>query len=154
MNNVLYYILAVGAGLLIPVQAATNALLMKATGNIFYSILIVFFIGLLALISLILVVKPEAPAMRDLLNAPIHSFFGGVIVVFYMLTITFISPKIGMGNSILLIIIGQIVSASIIDHYGSFGFLVSAMSKNKLLGLLCIVVGLAIVTRSGSNAVV
>jgi len=134
--------------MLIPVQAATNALLTKATGHILYSILILLCIGLFALVSLILIVKPEIPAVSNLLAAPLLSFSGGVIVAFYMLTITFISPKIGVGNSVLLIVVGQIISASLIDQFGSFGSLVSTMSTTKLLGLLCVVVGLIITTHS------
>jgi transporter family-2 protein len=42
-------------------------------------------------------------------------------VAFYVLSITYIAPTFGVGNAVFFVLLGQLVSAAIIDHFGLFG---------------------------------
>jgi len=54
------YGLAIIAGALIPVQAATNAMLSKVTGHVLYSSLILFGVGMTLVLVFILLFRPSA----------------------------------------------------------------------------------------------
>ena len=148
MKLLLLYGLAIIVGALIPVQAATNAILSKVTGHVFYSSLILFGVGIVFVLALIIIFRPIPPSMGELMAAPLHSYAGGFIVATYVLSITFLAPRIGVGNAVFLIVTGQIFSAAIIDHYGLFGSSIFPFTIKKIAGLSCMIVGLVIVNNS------
>ncbi len=138
------YCLALAAGALIPVQASSNALLTLSTGHILYSSLILFAIGFAMVLGLTLILKPEMPGLQTLLDAPLQSYLGGLIVASYVLSITFLVPRIGVGNAVLFIVSGQIISAALIDHFGLFGTPIFELNTKRILGLGCMVFGLTL----------
>ncbi len=148
MKILFLYGLAIIVGALIPIQAATNATLSKVTGHVFYSSLILFVVGITLILILIIFFKPNPPSIGELVAAPLYSYAGGFIVATYVLSITFLAPRIGVGNAVFLIVTGQILSAAIIDHYGLFGSSIFPFTLKKIAGLGCMVVGLVIVNNS------
>jgi hypothetical protein len=59
--------------------------------------------------------------LKTVNQAPKHLFFAGVLIAFYVLSITFIAPKFGIGNAVFFVLLGQLVSAAAIDHFALFG---------------------------------
>ena len=139
-----FFILALTAGALIPIQASSNALLTQTTGHIFYTALILFSVGLIMVLALTVFFRPEIPPLSDLLMAPAKSYIGGFIVAAYVLTITFLVPKIGVGNAVLFIVSGQIISAALIDHFALLGSPLFSLSPKRVIGLALMVIGLAL----------
>lgn len=126
--------LALIAGALIPIQASSNALLAQTTGHVLYSAFILFAIGFFLLLVLILVYRSRAPGLSVLLNAPVQNYLGGFIMAGYVLAITFLVPKIGVGNAVLFIVSGQILSAALIDHFAVFGSALFSLTLQRYLG--------------------
>ena len=147
MKFLFLYGLAIIVGALIPVQAGTNAILSKVTGHVFYSSLILFGVGIVFVLAFIVILRPIPPSVGELIAAPLHSYAGGFIVAIYVISITFLAPRIGVGNAVFLIVTGQILSAAIIDHYGLFGSDIFPFTIKKAAGLGCMVVGLVIVNN-------
>lgn len=53
---------------------------------------------------------------------PPHLFLAGTLVAFYVLTITWVAPPtFGVGNAVFFVLIGQLISAALIDHFALFG---------------------------------
>jgi transporter family-2 protein len=50
--------------------------------------------------------------------------------------ITFITPKFGRGNAIFTILLGQIINAAVIDHYGLLGLIQKPITFIKTVGLV------------------
>lgn len=141
------YALALFAGSLIPVQAATNSVLSKVTGHVFYSSLILFVVGFAMVLLLIILFKLPPPSFDTLASAPLHSYLGGFIVATYVLSITFLAPRIGVGNAVLLVVTGQIMSAALIDQFGLFGAPVFPLNTTRAVGLVCMIIGLILAKR-------
>jgi transporter family-2 protein len=53
-------------------------------------------------------------------------------VAFYVLSITWIAPTFGVGNAVFFVLLGQLVSAAMIDHFGLFGAQVTPVSPCAL----------------------
>ncbi len=134
--------LALIVGALIPVQAATNAALSYSLGNVFYPSLVVFAVGLCMVATAILVFNVKVPPLASFASAPAYGYLGGFIVGSYVLSITYLAPRIGVGNAICFIVTGQILAAVIIDHFGLFKSTEIPISKERLLGVALMVVGL------------
>ncbi|MFL0796921.1 MAG: DMT family transporter [Cellvibrionaceae bacterium] len=135
-------ILALIVGALIPVQAATNAALSHSLGNILYPSLVVFAVGLCMVATAILVMNVKIPPLTAFASAPVYGYLGGFVVGSYVLSITYLAPRIGVGNAICFIVTGQILAAVIIDHFGLFKSTQVPISKERLLGMALMIIGL------------
>lgn len=60
-------------------------------------------------------------------------------------------PIIGVGNAVLFILTGQLLSSAMIDHYGLFDLTVSPLTIRKSVGLGCVIAGLVIINNSTST---
>lgn len=108
-------------GALVPLQLAFNAQLGGVTRNAFTASLIVFLIGAVAMALVTLVLRPQLPTLNDLAAAPKTIWIGGLIATVYILAIVILTPKLGVGLTTSLILIGQLITAIALDHFGAFG---------------------------------
>ena len=149
MNNTFIFILlALITGALIPVQASTNAAFSKSIGNPYITGVVVLLIGLVAALLFITLSKTQVPALAQLKSAPLYSYAGGLIVCTYVIMITVITPKLGVANSIGLIVTGQIICAVIIDHFGLFGATVRMIDAQRLIGAVMMIGGIYLVMKN------
>jgi len=140
--------LALVVGALIPVQAATNAAMSRALGSFSFASLVLFAVGFAFVSAWVFITRPEFPPFAAYRTAPIYGYLGGVIVGSYVLAITFLAPRLGVGNAICFIVTGQILAAVVIDHFGLFGSLVQAFSWQRALGVLLMIAGLFLAKRA------
>lgn len=130
------------AGIGIPVLAALNARLGAGIGSPAAAATILFIVAFLVAGATLLVTGP-AP-LRALPGQPPHLFLAGVLIAFYVLTITWIAPRFGVGNAVFCILLGQLVSTAFIDHFGLFGAKVTEVSPMRLLGIGVMALGVAL----------
>ena len=147
-GTVLLWLMAVISGALIPVQAASNAALARVIGgNVPFAALTLFITAALATGVVVLASGRGVPDVATLKEAPWWSYSGGLIVAFYVFTITFLSPRLGVGNAIALIVAGQVFSALTIDHFGLMRSLTFALTPARVLGALLMVAGVFLALR-------
>jgi len=146
-NDLIFLALALITGALIPIQAATNAAFSKSTGNPVLTGLMVFIVGLAGMILFILVSKTPFPMRQQLASAPLYSYLGGIIVATYVVMITILVPRIGVGTAIAFIVTGQIICAVTIDHFGFFNVAVRSISMTRIAGILFMVGGVYLVMK-------
>jgi len=146
-NDLIYLALALITGALIPIQAATNAAFSKSIGNPSITGLMVFIVGLVGMILFILISRTSFPAPQQLVSAPLYSYLGGIIVATYVVMITILVPRIGVGTAIGLIVTGQIICAVIIDHFGLFNLPVRSINPTRISGVLVMIGGVYLVMK-------
>jgi bacterial/archaeal transporter family-2 protein len=129
--------LVVGMG--IPMTAALNAALGTHIGSPVAASAILFGIGfVLTAIVLAIVGLPPASAFS---GVPLWSFAAALGVVFYVLSVTWSAPRIGVGNAIFFVLLGQLIAAATIDHFALFGALKTTLTAKRALGLLVMALG-------------
>ncbi len=74
-------------------------------------------------------------------------FLAGVLIAFYVLTITYIAPLFGVGNAVFFVLLGQLAAAAAIDHFGLFGARVTPLSFTRAAGIALMAAGLALTQR-------
>ena len=52
-----------------------------------------------------------------------------------MLSITAIAPTFGVGNAIFFVLLGQLISAALVDHFALFGSTGSPLTLTRSLGV-------------------
>lgn len=135
--------LIIGAS--IPLQVALNSQLSGVTGNPMTSSLIAFTMGTVALGLLWLAFRPAVPGLRTLADSPRSAWFGGVLAAAYLVSVVSVAPRLGVGLTTCLILVGQLVTALAIDHFGAFGSPHQAMNLWRLDGLALMVAGVVMV---------
>ncbi|HZM28036.1 MAG TPA: DMT family transporter [Gemmatimonadales bacterium] len=141
-------LLALVAGALIPVQAAANAALSKSlTGGVVASALTLFAVAGTVALAAVAITRTPLPSWNEFRAAPVWSFVGGAIVAIYVLTITFLAPRIGVGTAIAFIVTGQILAALTIDHFGLMRSLQVPINASRALGGVLMIVGAFLALR-------
>ena len=130
------------AGIGIPLLAALNARLGANIGSPAAAATILFVVAFLTAGATMIITGPGA--VRALPAQPAHLFFAGVLVAFYVLTITWIAPTFGIGNAVFFVLLGQLVSAALIDHFGLFGAQVTPVSPMRFVGIAVMAAGVAL----------
>lgn len=147
MNN-LFYLLALVAGLLLPMQIAFNNKLTHYSGNPVTSSLISFSVGTIALLLYsISHFQSFHKSLHQLGNAPGYAWLGGMVGAFYIISTIVASPKIGLALFLALVIGGQLVMSVIVDHYGLLGAVVKPITWLKGLGLLLVFCGIFLLKK-------
>jgi len=127
-----------GAG--IPIMAALNAGLGTRLGNPIPAAFVLFLLALA--VTAVLMFSNPLPSKDQVIAIPIHYYLGGLFVAFYILSITWIAPKIGLGNAIFLVLIGQLVAAIIIDHYGLLNVSKTSVTAARIAGVGLMIAGI------------
>lgn len=141
-SNLSYALIMTAAGIGIPVLAAMNAALGQKIGSPVTAAAVLFTVAVLAAWGLAAAFGFQG--MSKLAFAPKYLFFAGVLVLFYVLSITFVAPKFGVGNAVFFVLVGQIISAALIDHFGLFGAAVTQISVSRAIGLGMMVGGIGL----------
>ena len=129
--------LVVGMG--IPMTAALNATLGTHIASSVAASAVLFAVGLIMTAVVLALVGSPAPEAFG--KAPWWSYLAALGVVFYVLSVTWSAPRIGVGNAIFFVLLGQLIAAATIDHFGLFGALKTTLTAKRALGLLVMAVG-------------
>ena len=133
--------LLAGAG--IPLIGILNSGIARSVGNPFAATAIMFAIAAIVAFGLTLPFDGY-PTFAQLGSASPVSYGAGLLIGFYVLSATVIIPRFGAASFIAYILIAQLVTSAVVDHLGLFGIERRPVDGIKLVGLLVIVAGVAI----------
>jgi bacterial/archaeal transporter family-2 protein len=128
------------AGIGIPVMATLNAGLGQRLASPVAASAVLFAVAF-TLAMAVLVSAGRPPALASFTGVPWIYYAGGFFTVFYILAITYAGPKIGIGNAVFFVLLGQMIAATIIDHVGLWGAIVSPVTAKRVLGLIVMAIG-------------
>jgi len=137
------------AGALTPVQALFNFKLAKAVNNTITSALISFLVGTLILLGYLLYKKQlRFDVVNVVKTEPYWIWLGGVIGAYYVVTLTYIVPKVGSSLAFSLVIAGQLIISLLVDHYGWFGVPVSHITEKKVMGVVLLAMAIWLIKEN------
>ncbi|MGC9420158.1 MAG: DMT family transporter [Rhodovulum sp.] len=128
------------------VLAALNAQLGARIGSPAAAAVVLFCVALAGAVAVMLATG-GGDGLARLPGQPAHLFLAGLLVAFYVLSITFVAPRFGVGNAIFFVLLGQMVSASVIDQFGLFGAAAQPITALRAAGIGCMGLGLVLIQR-------
>jgi transporter family-2 protein len=138
------------AGAALPVQAGINSRLGREMGSPFVASLISFLIGTASILIFVLLARVSAPEGGYAVaasRAPWWIWLGGVIgAVFVTVAATFAS-RIGFSLFSAVVIAGQLLTSVALDHFGLLGAERHPVSLFRLVGVVLLVVGIALIRK-------
>ncbi|NNF90398.1 MAG: DMT family transporter [Boseongicola sp.] len=133
------------SGIGIPVLAALNAALGTRVGSPAVAALCLFLVAFIATGAVVAVTGTGA--FKLLLSQPKHLFLAGLMVAFYVLSVTYIAPHFGIGNAVFFVLLGQLVAAALIDHFGMFNARIEPLSLTRAGGIALMAAGIALTQK-------
>ncbi|QAT41234.1 DMT family transporter [Clostridium sp. JN-9] len=134
----MYNFLSAFMGALIAVMILFNGTLSGSAGNYFSTILI-HLVGLFSIILVLIISKSKLQFNKKL---PLYLYSGGAIGVFTVLFNNLSFTALGVSLTLALGLLGQTVSSIIIDQFGLLDMKVIPFRKDKIIGLLLVVLGI------------
>ncbi|HBV88050.1 DMT family transporter [Desulfosporosinus sp.] len=127
------FLIAAVSGVAMAVQGTINSSLSQKT-SLLSATLVVHIIG--TLVALVTVLTRRVPLIKqDWSAVPWYLYLGGVLSVIIVGLVAVSIPKVGVCNATTAIIIGQVSTAVLIDHFGFFGVTRLPWSPWQLLGI-------------------
>ena len=146
---ILFVLLAILAGGMLPVQGVVNSQLGRVLDNVVLATLISFIVGSLTLLVVFLLRNnwSTGGSLDGLREAPPMLYIGGVLGAIYVTAVAALIPKIGVANTMIAVILGQVLLSLLLDHLGVLGLEVREISWSRFLGASLVVLGLVLVVK-------
>ncbi|MGE7218827.1 DMT family transporter [Priestia koreensis] len=139
MNKIIFYVLALIAGMLLSTEGAIYGELGKIIGK-FESSFYNFFVGSIILFLIIMFFgKGE---LSQTFKVPRWYLLGGIFGVGYLSILVFGIPKVGVGISMIAVVVGQMIASILIEHFGWMGSKKRKITPKRGLAILFMLVAL------------
>jgi transporter family-2 protein len=144
---ILFLLMALAAGVLLPVQAGLNAQLRSALGSPVAAALVSFLVGTASLAMVALLLRTPLPLGRAWAVTSPWQWSGGLIGAVYVLAAIVLAPKLGAATLIAAVVAGQMITSLVLDQYGLFGFPVHSLTLVRVLGAGLVIAGVILIQR-------
>ena len=138
-----YLIVALAAGVALATQSAVNTQLAKAmSGEAVIATFISFAVGTIVLFFIAWVKTDLWGNLSAIPSQPWWKLIGGVLGAVVVFTTVLLAPKLGITAMLFFIIVGQLITATTIDHFGLIGMPIREVNITKFIGLIIVAFGL------------
>ncbi len=138
-----YLIIALAAGVALATQSAINTQLAKAmSGEAVIATFISFAVGTIVLFFIAWVKTDLWGNLSAIPSQPWWKLIGGVLGAIVVFTTVLLAPKLGITAMLFFIIVGQLITAATIDHFGLIGMPIREVNITKFIGLIIVAFGL------------
>lgn len=141
MQYFLFIIIAIIAGVLIPIQSGLNAKLGEAAKNPVLGALLSFIIGTLGLLTYCLINRADFANVKSAAQIPWYYWTGGLMGAFFVYTLIIVPPRLGIALTLGITVAAQMIFGMVLDHYGLLGFPQDSITLTKVAGALLIIGG-------------
>lgn len=136
---------AVVIGVLVAVQPAINARLKNFAGDPAYAALISTLTSSTVLLLYVLLLRHPRPSLAKLSLGPWWIWTGGILGAIYVAVSLNLTQRLGTAVLLALVVVGQMVGALVVDHYGLFGVAERPVTLFRLAGVLLLIAGVALI---------
>lgn len=138
-----YLIVALAAGVALATQSAVNTQLAKAmSGEAVIATFISFAVGTIVLFFIAWLKTDLWGNLSTIPSQPWWKLIGGVLGAVVVFTTVLLAPKLGITAMLFFIIVGQLITATTIDHFGLIGMPIREVNITKFIGLIIVAFGL------------
>ena len=133
----------VAVGGLIPLQAGINASLRASLNSPIFAAITNFGVGgaLLVLFGS----RVTAPSLAEAARTPWWQWVGGSMGAVLVLAGVLLSHRLGAATFVASIILGQLVSSVVLDHFGWAGYAQHSLNGVRVLGLALLAAGVYLI---------
>jgi transporter family-2 protein len=140
-----YLVLALAAGMFMPVQAGINTRLASVVGGSIVAAFVSFLVGTLVLGAVLAATGQGVPVARAWPQTSWWYWVGGALGAFFVTATVILAPRIGAGSMVALTLAGQLIASMVLDNYGLLGFPEIAFGAKRMIGILLLGAGVYLI---------
>jgi transporter family-2 protein len=144
--QLLLAVLAFAAGVVLVVQVGVNATLRNGLGSPATAAFMSFLVGSVALAALVSLERAW-PARAQFAAVPQWAWAGGFLGAFYVVCTIVVGPRLGAAALLALVILGQLTTSLLVDHFGWLGFPQHPLTLTRLLGVALLFAGAMLIVH-------
>lgn len=148
MRHLLFLLIALCAGGLLPIQGAINAQLAKFLNHPMQVTFVSFLTGLIGIIFFLFIFRPGIPSISTLSSIPAINYTGGFYGIVFVTAIFILAPKIGIANTLISAVVGQLLVSVFLDHFGMLGLAKHPAGVVRIIGCVGLVISLYLIQKS------
>jgi transporter family-2 protein len=142
-----YLLLALAAGMCVPVQAGINARLGSHVGGPTAAAFISFLVGTITLAVFLVAAKGGLNLRDAAAQTNWWHWSGGVLGAFFVSSTIFLAPRLGATTMLATIVFAQMLASLLVDHYGLLDYPIKTASPTRILGVALVVLGVILVRK-------
>ena len=140
------YGLAVLVGMGLTLQIGLNAIVGARLGSPLAAAVANFGVGLVALIAIAAVAAPRVQA-ASIASVPVWAWVAGLLGAVYVASTTLLGPRLGAATLLALVLVGQLVAAIVVDHFGIVGFPRHPFGWQRAVGVALLLAGMLMIRK-------
>jgi len=144
---IIYLLLALLTGMTISIQGVINSTGASIIG-LPAMLAFLSFVQAVPSLTYILIKKPAYGVAGSFIRGWKWFLMSGLFAAATVILMTLSITKIGTLTAFVLVILGQIISSAIADHFGLFGIERKPINKMKLISMMIIFAGVALLVMS------
>lgn len=133
-------LLAAAAGVIMAFQGTLNTALGKVVG-LLEATFLVYLSGTLALAVMLFLLRWGKGSLTNCTRAPWYCYLGGLLGVLIIYLVVASISRLGVSLATTAIVVGQVTTALMIDHFGLFGLKEVPLTWWKFMGVLFLAAG-------------
>jgi transporter family-2 protein len=139
-------LLGAGAGALVGMQAPINSRLGKTVGGV-QAATFSFLVGTAALVAISFILRGGLSSLGHIGKVPWWALVGGLLGAVYVFVALEAVKTLGASGLTAVVITGQLTMSVVIDRLGLLGVAKAPVTFQRVLGIVLLVAGVALVVR-------
>lgn len=139
------FLLAIIAGLMLPVQAGLNSEMGRVLKSPVYASIVSFVAGLIALVLYGFITRMPFGNLKEGFTLPWYYWMGGVLGAVYVYGLIVLTPRLGVALTFGITVAAQMSFSLVMDHYGWLNVPVAPVSWPRILGVVLIIGGVILI---------
>ncbi len=146
MTRSLAVFLGAGAGALVAMQAPINSRLGRTVGGV-QAATFSFLVGTAALVAISFVLRGGLGSLGSVGKVPWWALVGGLLGAVYVFVALEAVKTLGASGLTAVVIAGQLAMSVVIDRFGLLGVAKTPITVHRVLGIVLLIAGVALVVR-------
>lgn len=140
-------VLATLAGMFIAVQAAINSQLGRLLASPLTATLVAFVVSASCVLLVIVANQTALPSYKQFIQVPPVYWLGGILSAAGVSLFYFLIPQMGVAKMMIFALLGQLISALIISHFGWFNLPQIPLTSSKIMGAAALITGVILINK-------
>lgn len=147
LNQWIWRIVGIMAGMLMAIQIAINGQLGKVLHSSSHAALVSFFVGTITLIIIVGIIDRSYTNIKEPIkqSAPWWIWLGGILGGSYVLINVYLVDQIGNGQTVILTLFGQIIGSLMVEQFGLLNSLKNRVKPIQIFGLIVMIAGVFLI---------
>lgn len=145
LQNILLTLLAFVAGTSFVTQQAVNSNLRVEIGSAWWAGFFSYLGGTLVMLIMVVIMREPLMSVNLTSRNTWLSWSGGLFGAIYIAISILLLPRLGVFTVVALIVIGQLVTSLIFDHFGILNVPLQPVSSTRIIGAVFLFIGAVLI---------